>query len=25
MGIHRGGGQNEHLPPWKCGLRIKSF
>jgi len=26
--IHHGrpqGGQNEHLPPWKFGLRIKSF
>jgi len=19
------GGKNEHLPPWRCGLRIKSF
>jgi len=23
MGVHR--EENEHLPPWKFGLRIKSF
>jgi len=23
MGVHR--GKNKHLPPWKFGLRIKSF
>jgi len=23
MGVHR--GKNKHLPPWKFGLKIKSF